>query len=126
MRIGVQGQYDLYTGFNAREAIGRIPTVPAAEQVNKDVDENVREVAEVSKEVINEDILRKGNGDVSEIAMRLKTSNGFGSAENVLKAYSDLEKDESLKQYQYFVGDGEVIDSSEDGIVIQKSGFGLF
>ena len=69
MRIGVQGQYDLYTGFKAREAIGRIPEVPAAEQVGKDVDENVKPV---SKEVINEDVLRKGNGDVGEIALRLK------------------------------------------------------
>ena len=34
--------------------------------------------------------------------------------------------DESLKQYQYFVGAGEVIENSEDGIVIQKSGFDLF
>lgn len=123
MRIGIQGQYDLYTGFNAREAMGRIPEVPAAEQVGKGVDENTKPV---SKEVINEDLLRKGNGDVGEIALRLKTANGFGMADNVLKAYSDLEKDESLKQYQYFIGNGEVIDSSEDGIVIQKSGFGLF
>ena len=32
-----------------------------------------------------------------------------------------MEKDRSLAQYQYFVG-GAVIDSSDDGVVIQKSG----
>jgi hypothetical protein len=40
------------------------------------------------------------------------------------RAFKDMEKDRSLAQYQYFVG-GAVIDSSEDGVVIQKSGFDL-
>ncbi|MCR5419908.1 MAG: hypothetical protein K6E98_02750 [Lachnospiraceae bacterium] len=71
------------------------------------------------------------NGDINEIAFRLRTSDGFSSIDRLditgsfdfTKAYSDLEKDESLEQYQYFVGDNVVVDDSEDGIVIQKSGF---
>ena len=132
MRIGVQGQYDLYTGFNAREAIGRIPVVPAGaqEEVKTGADESAVSTTEVKEAAA----VRGINGDVSEIADRLKTGDGFSTVNitdrigsyNVQKAYSDIEMDESLKQYQYFVGAGEVIDSSEDGIVIQKSGFDYF
>lgn len=43
---------------------------------------------------------------------------------DIKQAFKDIEKDKSLAQYQYFVGGNPVIDSSEDGIVIQKSGFG--
>ncbi|MCR5000859.1 MAG: hypothetical protein K6A71_03595 [Lachnospiraceae bacterium] len=132
MRIGVQGQYDLYTSFNTREAMGRIPVVNAEpqEEVKAGADESVASVPEVSEERA----VTGRNGDISEIADRLKTGDGFSSVNitdrigsyNVQKAYSDIEMDDSLKQYQYFVGSGEVIDSSEDGIVIQKSGFDYF
>jgi hypothetical protein len=43
---------------------------------------------------------------------------------DIQQAFKDIEKDKSLAQYQYFVGGNPVIDSSDDGIVIQKSGFG--
>ncbi len=52
---------------------------------------------------------------------------GAGAAVNeigetdIKQAFIDMEKDRSLAQYQYFVG-GAVIDSSDDGVVIQKSG----
>ena len=36
------------------------------------------------------------------------------------KAVSEMEKDQSLQQYQYFVGDTNVILDNEDGIVIKK------
>lgn len=36
------------------------------------------------------------------------------------KAVSEMEKDQSLQQYQYFVGDANVILDNEDGIVIKK------
>ena len=35
------------------------------------------------------------------------------------KAVSDMQKDQALMQYQYFVGDTNIA-NSEDGIVIQK------
>ena len=132
MRIGVQGQYDLYTNFNAKEAVGRIPVVTAAqpEETVKSADESMVNTSDAKEEAA----ARNKNGDVSEIADRLKTGDGFSSVNitdrigsyNVQKAYSDIEMDESLKQYQYFVGSGEVIDNSEDGIVIRKSGFELY
>ena len=132
MRIGVQGPYDLYTNFNAKEAVDRIPKVTtAAEDDIKSVeDKNIEAVSEVKEQVS----ASAKNADVSEIAMRLKTGDGFSYADksdriasyDSAKLYSDLEKDEALMQYQYFVGEGEVIDSSEDGIVIQKSGFELY
>ena len=133
MRIGGHGQYDLYTNFNAKEAVGRIPVVNAEqpEETVKSVDESTAVNTSDAKE---EAAARNKNGDVSEIADRLKTGDGFSSVNitdrigsyNVQKAYSDIEMDESLKQYQYFVGSGEVIDNSEDGIVIRKSGFELY
>ena len=36
------------------------------------------------------------------------------------KAVSEMEKDQSLQQYQYFVGDANIILDNEDGIVIKK------
>ena len=132
MRIGIQGQYDLYTDFNAREAVSRIPM---ATPENRDIEvKRVNESAANTSDTRNESAAGNRNGDVGEIADRLKTGNGFSSVDKVArigyydvqKAYSDLEKDESLKQYQYFVGKGEIIDDSEDGIVIRKSGSDLF
>ncbi|MCR4808086.1 MAG: hypothetical protein K5857_10500 [Lachnospiraceae bacterium] len=120
MRIGIQGQYDLYTSFNAREAVDRIPK---AEPQAVDKVEEVAKSAEAGEETGAQGVPARPNGDIGEIAMRLKTADGFGLVD---KIYSDIEKDESLKQYQYFVGTGEVIDSSDDGIVIQKSGFDYF
>ena len=40
------------------------------------------------------------------------------------RAFRDMEKDSSLMQYQYFIGSSAVIHDNEDGVVIQKSGFG--
>ena len=132
MRIGIQGQYDLYTGFNAREAVSRIPM--AAPENSDALVKSVDESAANTSDTRNESAAGNRNGDVGEIADRLRTGTGFSSVDKaarisdyeVQKAYSDLEKDESLKQYQYFVGEGEIIDDSEDGIVIRKSGFDLF
>ena len=36
------------------------------------------------------------------------------------KAVSDMEKDQTIQQYQYFVGDNNVILNDEDGVVIMK------
>lgn len=132
MRIGIQGQYDLYTGFNAREAVSRIPAVTVDNR-----DEEVRSVSEASAntgETRNDLASGNGNGNINEIADRLRTADGFSTVDkaagisyyDVEKIFSDLDKDESLKQYHYFVGEGEIIDDSEDGIVIRKSGFDLF
>jgi hypothetical protein len=132
MKIGGYGQYDLYTNFNAREALSRIPEVSVKEDTAPDVKSDENGAAVPVVESIDN---RPGkNGDVAEIALRLKTSDGFSSVDkaagiaeyDVLKAYSDLEKDESLEQYQYFVGEGNIIEDSEDGVVIQKSGMDIF
>lgn len=69
--------------------------------------------------------------DLNEIAFRLKTYDGFNNIEriggiktaNADEAVLDLEMDETLAQYQYFVGENPVINDTEDGVVIQKSGF---
>lgn len=69
--------------------------------------------------------------DLNEIAFRLKTYDGFNNIDriggiktaNADEAVLDLEMDETLAQYQYFVGENPVINDTEDGVVIQKSGF---
>lgn len=40
---------------------------------------------------------------------------------DVEKAISDMQKDQSLLQYQYFVGDSNIIRNDEDGVVFQKA-----
>ena len=65
------------------------------------------------------------------MAYRFGLYGGFGAIDrlagigntDVNQAVLDMEKDESLAQYRYFVGESPVINDSEDGVVIQKSGF---
>ncbi len=75
------------------------------------------------RDVRREDVTDRQGQDVNEIAFRLRTSDGFNTIQS---AFADLDKDVSLSQYQYFVGEDNIVDSSDDGIVIRKSGFDIY
>lgn len=56
-----------------------------------------------------------GNSNFEMKAMSFKPDN-----DDVNKAFSDMQKDSSLMQYSYFVGDSNVVLNDEDGVVIRK------
>ena len=73
------------------------------------------------------DIRPRQNASLEDIKLSLNEPNGFEmkgresdiEALDMEKAVSDMQKDQALMQYQYFVGEQNIM-GSEDGIVIPK------
>ena len=73
------------------------------------------------------DIRPRQNASLEDISLCLNEPKGFEmkgresdlEALDMEKAVSDMQKDQALMQYQYFVGDQSIM-GSEDGIVIPK------
>jgi len=71
----------------------------------------------------------RGNAPLEDISLSLDNSASFEmkgrdsdiSALDISKAVSDMQKDEALMQYQYFVGGDNSVFSSEDGMVVAKA-----
>ena len=74
-----------------------------------------------------DDIKPRQNASLEDISLSLNEPGAFemkGRESDILsldmeKAVSDMQKDQALMQYQYFVGDNNLL-GSEDGIVIAK------
>jgi len=70
------------------------------------------------------------NASIEDISLSLSTKPSFEmkgresdiNALDINRAVSDMQKDEALMQYQYFVGDQQPVFSSEDGMVFAKAG----
>ncbi len=73
------------------------------------------------------DIRPRANASLEDISLSLNEPGGFEmkgrqsdlESLDLQKAVSDMQKDQALMQYQYFVGDTN-LSADEDGIVIQK------
>ena len=84
-------------------------------------------VKEAALDLRLEDIRPRANASLEDISLSLNEPKGFEmkgrdadiEALDMEKAVSDMQKDEALQQYQYFVGDTNLF-SSEDGVVIAK------
>lgn len=74
-----------------------------------------------------DDIRPRQNATLEDISLSLNEPGGFEMKGrqsdiedlDIEKAVSDMQKDQALMQYQYFVGDSGVF-NSDDGIVIAK------
>lgn len=74
------------------------------------------------------DIRPRQNASLEDISLSLTETSGFemkGRQSDITsldmeKAVSDMQKDRALMQYQYFVGESNVVNNNEDGIVIAK------
>jgi len=74
-----------------------------------------------------DDIRPRKNASLEDISLSLNEPNGFEmkgrevdiESLDMQKAISDMQKDQALMQYQYFVGESNIM-GSEDGIVIPK------
>lgn len=94
------------------------------------------EVASESKQVKSPEemnlrldkITERSNAPLEDISLSLNEPKVFEmkgrdsdiNSLDIEKAVSDMQKDQALMQYQYFVGDSNPFSSSEDGIVIAK------
>lgn len=134
MAINGLNQYDLFSSYNSINAMERIPKAePSDISVQEKESGAGLEIAgqqELSKPLtLNlESIRPRANASLENISLSLKSNSEFDmkgrdsslSSLDMEKAVSDMQKDQALMQYQYFVGDSNVINNDEDGTVIQK------
>ena len=74
-----------------------------------------------------DDIRPRKNADLEDVSLSLSDHGAFEmkgrqsdiDSLDMEKAVSDMQKDQALMQYQYFVGDTNLV-NNEDGIVIAK------
>ena len=128
--ISALGQYNLYKTYSA-EAMNRIQKVDVETVQNSEKKpDGVSPVDSQKAAAADEGSFRRKDVSFEDATVGLKQSGSVdaigrdSSIENLdlTKVISDLKKDETLQQYQYFVGGTAQIMGSEDGIVLQKSG----
>lgn len=134
MAINGLNQYDLFSSYNSINAMERIPKAEPSD-VSKQEQESGVGLAKANQQepskplALNlESIRPRFNASLESISLSLKSNTEFDmkgrdsslSSLDMEKAVSDMQKDQALIQYQYFVGDSNVINSNEDGTVIQK------
>ena len=120
-------QNNIYTGINKAQSEAALRKIneqsASAEEKKQD-----REIEQSSKlDLRLEDIRPRANATLEDISLSLNEPSGFEmkgrnsdiNALDMEKAVSDMQKDQALMQYQYFVGDTNLF-ASEDGVVIPK------
>ena len=127
MRIGAIEDYSSYLQ-NYRAPV--IPQV-SVEEVKRQDQMKVREaepVPEMTREEVPDLSYRKPNAEIDQLSLTFNKQESFdylGKDSDIndldmQKAISDMQKDQMLMQYQYFVGSAKNLFSSEDGTVITK------
>ena len=135
MAINGLGSFDMMSRYNrisvndqAVSSVKPVNTKPAEESVavnEKPAEENKPEL----KVNLNLEGMRRRSGynreDISKDFSRREAFSLSGIDENFMnseiqKAVSTMEKDQSLQQFQYFVGDSNILVDDADGIVIRK------
>lgn len=117
--------YNAYNRINSNDRVdlnksGREAEVKAQEK---------QQVSEQPKslDLRLEDIRPRQNAALEDISLSLSDHGAFEmkgrdsdlESLDIEKAVSDMQKDQALMQYQYFVGDTNIV-NNEDGIVIAK------
>ena len=122
--------YDVgYGGFGAFQNNYRINDIPRVD-INKPAIpvEEVKEPAQSPKIEIEEINKAPRSTDPNSVSLEFNKGNDYsyiGSTKDienldVAKAISDMQQDSILQEYNYFVGSGANVFSSEDGTVIAK------
>ncbi len=119
--------YNNYNRINSDPAREAGIQKPAAEEARLNVKEEGNSSAGRSIDLRLDDIRPRQNASLEDISLSLNEPNGFEmkgrqsdiESLDIAKAVSDMQKDQALMQYQYFVGDTNLT-NSEDGIVIAK------
>lgn len=135
MAINGLGSFDMMSRYNrisvndqAINAVNSVDTKPAEESLTvneKPAEENKPEL----KVNLNLEGMRRRSGyNLEDISRDFSRREAFSFSRiddnymnsEIEKAVSTMEKDQSLQQFQYFVGDGNILVDDADGIVIRK------
>ena len=134
---GINFQSDMYSAYNRiqasrpdkNEALSGFNGFDASQVKGSDADETVS-VSPVKMDLRLDDIKPHSSISMEDISLSLNESAASfemkGSDSDIKsldmeKAMSDMKRDESLMQYQYFIGDSAPFINSEDGVVIPKN-----
>ena len=133
MTINGLGQFDMMSAYNRIDSISRVPVEPvkpAVQEANENPSQKPAEESASSLKInLNLDGIRsRGNASLEDISRDFTRRDNFSltsmdplAMQNEMeKAVSEMNKDQSLRQYQVFVGEGNVIVDDEDGIVTVK------
>lgn len=133
MLQGINNQADMYAAYNRIQS-RRLFDEDSLSRLNgqkSNEPEVAKQVAKVEPESMDlrlDSIRPRQNLSIEDISLSLKEPSSFEmkgrnsdiESLDIEKAVSDMQKDQALMQYQYFVGDKAPYMSSEDGIVIAK------
>lgn len=131
MAINGLGSFDMMSMYNRINVSDQAVSAAKSEVVNKPqeaVKEEPKQQEQELKVNLNLDGMRRRSSfSLDDISRDFTKREPFAMTKvddqqmqmDMQKAVSDMEKDQSLKQYQYFVG-GNVILDNEDGTVIMK------
>lgn len=132
MAIKGLGSFDMMSAYNridiAERAASTVtpanePAVSNAQTANTQQDEQQQPQLKVN---LNLDGMRRRpvNLNFEDISRDFGRRDSFviteASEEEMEKAVSDMQKDQSLQQFQYFVGDSKILVDDEDGLVFTK------
>lgn len=131
MAINGLGSFDMMSNYNrinindtaAKTVAPAVQEAPAQAKASEEVKQpelkvnlnldGMRRRSPYNLEDISKDFTKREPFVMSEIDDQTMKN-------DMMKAVSEMEKDSSLRQYNYFVGDNNVILNDEDGIVIMK------
>jgi hypothetical protein len=125
MLKGIDNYNNIYTRIQNTQNDAALKKIN--EQAEKAPEQKQEEVGSAALDLRLEDIRPRVNASLEDISLSLNEPSSFEmkgrdadiEALDMEKAVSDMQKDEALQQYQYFVGDTNLF-SSEDGVVIVK------
>lgn len=134
MLQGINFQSDMYSAYNRIQLNRALEDSTSSKLSGQNqspvVSDNVQnESAPKEMDLRLDSIKPRTNASIEDISLSLNESvasfemKGRDSdiaALDMEKAVSDMQKDQALMQYQYFVGDSNPFMSNEDGIVIAK------
>ena len=141
MKVNGLGSFDLMSNYNRIDVTDRAvnsisPVTPVSQEtvapVTKAAPEEKTSTATQAPDLkvnLNFDGMRRSSSvGLSDITRDFGKREPFtmtrfddqSMRDDMLKAVSQMEQDSSLMQYQYFVGENNVILNDEDGIVIMK------
>lgn len=134
MLQGINFQSDMYSAYN-RIQQARVIKEESLVQIsgqnqNPESSNDASKVqAPVEMDLRLDSIKPRQNASLEDISLSLNESSASFEMKgrdsdieslDIEKAVSDMQKDQALMQYQYFVGDSNPFMSSEDGVVVVK------
>lgn len=131
MTVNGLGRFDMMSAYNRIDVNDRIPSINApAEKVKevKPVEEPKQEAQEIKVNLNFDGMRNRPSLNIEDLSRdftkrdsySIKAYDDQAMKDEMDKAVSAMQKDESIAQYQYFVGQSNVILDNEDGTVISK------